>query len=46
MNMISDGVDEFYEIGPGKVLQGLVKRINPDVKCLGIDKFNEVEKYL
>jgi [acyl-carrier-protein] S-malonyltransferase len=46
INMISDGVDEFYEIGPGKVLQGLVKRINPDVKCFGIDKFNEVEKYL
>lgn len=46
INMIKDGVDEFYEIGPGKVLQGLVKRINPDVKCFGIDKFVDVEKYL
>jgi [acyl-carrier-protein] S-malonyltransferase len=45
-NMINDGADEFYEIGPGKVLQGLVKRINPDVKCFGIDKFIDVEKYL
>lgn len=45
-NMIADGVEEFYEIGPGKVLQGLVKRINPDVKCFGIDKYSEVEKYL
>jgi len=45
-NMISDGIDEFYEIGPGKVLQGLVKRINPDVKAFGIDKFADVEKYL
>lgn len=45
-NMISDGIDEFYEIGPGKVLQGLVKRINPDVKTFGIDKFADVEKYL
>lgn len=45
-NMIAEGVEEFYEIGPGKVLQGLVKRINPDVKLFGIDKFEDVEKYL
>jgi [acyl-carrier-protein] S-malonyltransferase len=45
-NMIKDGVTEFYEIGPGKVLQGLVKRINPDVSAFGIDKFEDVEKYL
>jgi len=45
-NMIADGVEEFYEIGPGNVLQGLVKRINPDVKRFGIDKFEDVEKYL
>ncbi len=45
-NMVSDGFDEFYEIGPGKVLQGLVKRINPDIKIFGIDKFEDVEKYL
>ena len=45
-NMINDGVDEFYEIGPGKVLQGLVKRINPDVKIFGIDKYSDVEKYI
>ena len=46
VNMIKDGFDEFYEIGPGKVLQGLVKRINPDVKIYGIDKYSDVEKYL
>ncbi|MGD8306553.1 MAG: ACP S-malonyltransferase [Ignavibacteria bacterium] len=45
-NMINDGYDEFYEVGPGKVLQGLLKRINPDIKCITIDKFSEVEKYL
>jgi [acyl-carrier-protein] S-malonyltransferase len=45
-NMIDDGIEEFYEIGPGNVLQGLVKRINPDVKRFGIDKFQDVEKYL
>ncbi|MEW6195894.1 MAG: ACP S-malonyltransferase [Bacteroidota bacterium] len=46
INMVSDGADEFYEIGPGKVLQGLVKRINPDVKVFGIDKYSDVERYL
>jgi len=45
-NMINDGIEEFYEIGPGNVLQGLLKRINPDVKRYGIDKFTDVEKYL
>jgi len=45
-NMINDGVEEFYEIGPGNVLQGLVKRINPDVKRFGIDKYEDLEKYL
>ncbi len=45
-NMINDGIEEFYEIGPGKVLQGLVKRINPDVKCSTIDKYSDMEKYL
>lgn len=45
-NMIGDGFTEFYEIGPGKVLQGLVKRINPDVQCFSIDKYSDVEKYL
>ncbi len=45
-NMINDGIEEFYEIGPGKVLQGLVKRINPDVKCYNIDAYSDVEKYI
>jgi [acyl-carrier-protein] S-malonyltransferase len=44
-NLISDGIEEFFEIGPGKVLQGLVKRINPEVKCSCIDKYSDVEKY-
>lgn len=45
-NMIRDGADEFVEVGPGKVLQGLIKRIDPSVKVWGIDKYQEVIPYL
>ncbi|GAB1347956.1 ACP S-malonyltransferase [Ignavibacteriales bacterium] len=45
-NMIADGFDEFVEVGPGRVLQGLVKRIDPSVPTSGIDKFADIEKYL
>jgi [acyl-carrier-protein] S-malonyltransferase len=42
INMVKDGVSEFIELGPGKVLQGLVKRINPNVKISGIDTVNDL----
>jgi [acyl-carrier-protein] S-malonyltransferase len=45
-NMINQGIDEFYEVGPGNVLQGLLKRINPDVKRFGIDKYDDLQRYL
>jgi [acyl-carrier-protein] S-malonyltransferase len=35
LNMISDGATSFVEVGPGSVLQGLIKKINKDVATEG-----------
>ena len=43
LNMINKGVDQFIEIGPGKVLSGLVKRINKDVKISSINSQSDIE---
>jgi len=43
-NMISDGIRRFIEVGPGKVLQGLVRRIDPSVEVLGIDTLADLER--
>jgi len=43
LNMVKDGADEFIELGPGKVLQGLVKRISPGVITRGFDKVSDIQ---
>ena len=43
VNMINDGVNHFIEIGPGKVLSGLIKRINKDIKINSINTENDIK---
>lgn len=40
--MISQGIELFYEFGPGKVLKGLMRKINPSVKVINIEKASDI----
>ena len=44
INMINKGVDHFIEIGPGKVLSGLVKRIDKSVKINTINNDTDIKE--
>ena len=43
INMVNNDINHFIEIGPGKVLSGLVKRINKEVKIDSINNIEDIE---
>ncbi len=43
INMISHGTKAFIEIGPGKVLSGLVKRIDRNIKLNQVNNLNDID---
>ncbi len=45
-NMIADGMDRFYEVGPNRVLCGLTKRINRKIPCVPVGTVESVNKIL
>lgn len=38
-----NGVTEFYEVGPGKVLKGLVKKIDKEIDVVSVEKIEDIE---
>jgi len=42
--MIKKGITDFLEIGPGKVLSGLVKKINRNVEISNINSIGDIKK--
>ena len=43
LEMKSKGINKFIEVGPGKVLQGLNKRIDRSIKTQGVDSITKLE---
>jgi [acyl-carrier-protein] S-malonyltransferase len=46
INMTAAGATRFFEIGPGNVLSGLIKRIDSNVTCACIGKADELSRYV
>lgn len=44
--MIDDGITKFIEIGPGRVLSGLIKRLDKNLTVVNIEKPDDIEKVL
>jgi [acyl-carrier-protein] S-malonyltransferase len=44
--LISNGVDSFVEVGAGKILSGLIRQINRDVRCLNVENLESLKNSL
>lgn len=42
--LLTDGVEKFYEIGPGRVLTGLMRRINRKIKVVNISSLQSIKE--
>lgn len=45
-NIVGKGVDTFVEVGPGKVLSGLIKRIEPAARIFNVEDIKSLDKTL
>ena len=45
-NIINKGINQFIEVGPGKVLSGLVKRIDRDVKVKQVNTLKDMDNLI
>ena len=45
-SIVSQGITKFYEIGPGKVLTGLLKRIDRKTECISIEKCEDLDNFI
>lgn len=42
--LVENGVTKIYEIGPGKVLAGLIKKINKEIEVINIETVKDIEE--
>ena len=44
--LLTDGVEKFYEIGPGRVLTGLCRRINRKIKVVNVSNLDAIKSIM
>ena len=46
INMASQKIIDYIEIGPGKVLSGMVKRTLKDINCFSINSIDDIKNHM